>query len=90
MRDALGPEPSFAFSPISQPRHCSVAPADICSCDRIEAVLLAPRFHSLVTSRVLALLNDALAAHWRDRPVCFDAVRFEIGRMDFEFMAAWS
>lgn len=53
-----------------------IQPADILSCDRIEARFIAPAFHPLLDGGgVLALLNDALAG--TDVPMRFGMIRLD-------------
>jgi hypothetical protein len=69
LRDAM--RSRLTFGPTSKAKGCSITAQDILGCARIEAVLLAPSFHPIVSSEMLTYLNAALAAQWRDYPVRF-------------------
>jgi hypothetical protein len=88
MRDALGKPPLFGFETPTSPRHCVVSSKDIQQCDRIEAIMLAPEFHPIVTPTVIEMLNRSMAERWIDRPVRISRVKFNIAADDFEFDAA--
>jgi hypothetical protein len=78
MRDALGSNAAFTFERTDVIENCAISPSDIVNCRDIVAVLLAPRFHPLVSEpEVLTFLNGALSRTWQERMVRFEAVQFE-------------
>jgi hypothetical protein len=88
IRDALGMAPRFGWEDRPSPQNCVIGPADLRACDRIEAVMLAPRFHPIVTPTTINFLNKAVAARWVDHPIRFSAVEFKIDAEDFKFGGA--
>jgi hypothetical protein len=82
MRDALGDAPRFLFEYRPPAPGCAITAADIRRCSRIEAVLLAPSFHPIVSRNLLAYLNVALAERWPKVPVQFSMARLSSATAD--------
>jgi hypothetical protein len=73
MRDAIGASAIFDFKSQKARRNCAIAPEDIIRCSRISAVLLAPKFHSLIAEpRIFEDLNQATNKPSSDRPIRFE------------------
>lgn len=82
MRDAIGDAPIFRFESESAIKNCAVSPRDIVRCSNVCAVLLAPRFHPLISEPLMfAELNAAVAQNYLlDRPIHFEAVQISLPR----------
>lgn len=85
LRDALGAAPRWTFESRRPAAGCAITVGDILACDRLEAVLLAPQHHPVVTGRVVDTLNAATALRWVDRPARFSKATFAIQDDDFQF-----
>ena len=73
MRDAIGASAIFKFESQKARKNCAIGPEDIIRCSRICAVLLAPRFHPLITEpRMFEELNRAMKKLYSDRPIQFE------------------
>lgn len=73
MRDAIGHAPIFEFESKSKRRNCSISPEDVVRCSKICAVLLAPRFHPLISEPgILEELNAATEGLYVDKPIHFE------------------
>ena len=90
MRDAIGDSAIFKFESSDAKENCSFGPEDILRCSSIRAVLLAPKFHPMITEpRIFADLNEAaLKQFGSDRSICFEMTTFKRpvdDCSDFEF-----
>ncbi len=75
MRDAIGASAIFEFESQKARKNCAIGPEDIIRCSRVCAVLLAPRFHPLITEpRMFEELNSAMKKLYTDRPIRFETV----------------
>ena len=72
MRDAIGASPIFQFESHCASENCAIGPEDIIRCSKINAVLLAPRFHPLIKEpRMFEELNRAMKDLYSDKPIQF-------------------
>jgi len=90
MRDALGDSAIFKFEPRGANENCTIRPEDILRCSKICAVLLAPKFHPLISEpRIFEELNGAAIRRFgSDRPICFKttSISLPLGEHDdFKF-----
>jgi hypothetical protein len=78
MRDAIGTSAIFKFESREAKENCKISPEDILRCSNIEAVLLAPKFHPLITEpRIFEELNEAAMKRFgSDRSICFKTTTF--------------
>jgi hypothetical protein len=75
MRDALGDASILKFESECAKKNCAVAPAIIVRCSNICAVLLAPRFHPLISEPLIFKeLNSVTARLYADKPIRFETV----------------
>jgi hypothetical protein len=75
MRDSIGGSRIFEFESKNTKKNCAIAPEDITRCSSIRGVLLAPRFHPLVSEPLIfEELNSAMARLYADRPIRFETV----------------
>lgn len=74
MRDAIGDSAIFRFEPRGSNENCAIGAEDIRRCSNICAVLLAPKFHPLISEpRIFEELNEAAMKRFgTDRPICFE------------------
>jgi hypothetical protein len=73
MRDSIGASAIFKFESQEARKNCAIGPEDIIRCSRICAVLLAPRFHPLITEpRMFEELNRVMKKLYSDRPIQFE------------------
>jgi len=90
MRDAIGASAIFKFESQRAEKNCAIGPEDILRCSKICAVLLAPRFHPLISEpRLFGELNAATERLFVEKPIHFETVTISSlpngkGR-DFEF-----
>lgn len=91
MRDAIGASAIFKFESQRAAKNCAIGPEDILRCSKICTVLLAPRFHPLISEpRLFGKLNAATERLFVERPIHFETVTISglpngKGR-DFEFI----
>lgn len=87
MRDAV--LNNFQFEDRPPRRNCSISTEDIRRCSKILAVLLAPAMHPLIeNAKIISELNSALADHWPNLPVKFEALHLRVPKAigeDFVF-----
>jgi hypothetical protein len=78
MRDAIGDSAIFEFEPRGAMENCTISPEDILRCSNICAVLLAPKFHPLISEpRIFEELNEAAMKRFgSDRSICFKTTTF--------------
>jgi hypothetical protein len=73
MRDAIGASAMFRFESKGKTENCAIGPKDILQCSKICAVLLAPKFHPLISEpRMFEVLNAAMKRLHSDRPIHFE------------------
>lgn len=79
MRDSIGDSAAFEFKSLKARKNCAIAPEDIVPCSRLSAVLIAPKFHPLISEpRIFECLNQATNKPSFDRPI-----RFETAILDY-------
>jgi hypothetical protein len=78
MRDAIGDSAIFEFEARVAKENCTISPEDILRCSNICAVLLAPKFHPLISEpRIFEELNEAAMKRFgSDRSICFKTTTF--------------
>jgi hypothetical protein len=72
-RDAIGASAIFEFETKGETENCAIGPEDILRCSKVCAVLLAPKFHPLISEpRMFEELNAAMKRLYSDRPISFE------------------